>query len=191
MKGIDTQLAGVPVITDLDNDHHIDPFQLERVHLHNKILDMFQLPKATKERNILDDVFHFTPSLDYCDNEVQAEILRHHYTNEFVHPVKGEFLRDYCEDSVIHKIVDDQPATYRGKDGAIDAWHDLSSYIKESSAFDLKHVSVCRNHAQVNWEAEVNEPKHMIVYGRDTFTFDNANHISMQTTVALSQKDGA
>jgi hypothetical protein len=82
------------------------------------------------------------------------------------------------------------------------AWQDLNSYISSSNngpssctTFDLKHISVCQGHAQVNWVAEVNhgdEPnnhKKKTVYGTDSFTFDKTNHISMQSTVAMSEKD--
>ena len=187
MKGIDTELASISAAA---NTHHhpIDPSELERIHLHNKILDMFHLPPMEK-KDVLDEVFHFAPSLDYCDNEGQKEVLRHHYRSEFVHPVKQEILKDYCEDSIIHKVVDEQPSTYRGKNAAINAWHDLNSYIRGPCKFDLQHISVCRNHAQVNWKAEVTEPKHLTMYGTDSFTFDDTNHITMQTTVALSEKE--
>jgi hypothetical protein len=190
MKGIETQLANA---ASLDFNQHtpIDPSQLERVHLLDKMLDVFQLPKTKQKASILDEVFHFQPSLDFCDNEAQVAVLRHHYENEFVNPAvkEEELLKDYREDSVIHKVVDDQPSTYRGKNGAMIAWQDLNSYMKGPCTFDLKHISICQGHAQVNWVAEVNEPNHKLVYGTDSFTFDKTNHISMQSTVAMSDKD--
>lgn len=189
MKGIETQLA---ISASLDSCQHtpIDPSQLERVHLLDEMLDMFQLPKAKQNKSILDEVFHFQPSLDLCDSKAQVAVLRHHYENEFVNPVnKKELFKDYREDSVIHKVVDDQPSTYRGKSGAMNAWQDLNSYMNGPCTFDLKHISVCQSHAQVNWVAEVKEPNHKIVYGTDSFTFDKTNHISMQSTVAMSEKD--
>jgi hypothetical protein len=198
MKGIETSS------TSLDNSNLIDRYAREVAAL-DAILyqheDMFYLPPAAhKEKRVLDELFDdMTTSphvVDYCDNEDQIEVLRHHYINEFggnhknVKEEEAEVLRDYNANSIIHKVVDDMPSTYRGRDGAIDAWHDLSSYLEGPCNFDLTHVKVCKNHAQVNWTVECNtKSKHKTLFGTDSFTFDDTNHIVMQTTVALSKED--
>lgn len=197
MKGIDlnsvspfNSAAAASNIIDLPSG---DPSfarvrNLER--LRQELDEMFQLPKPDKDKkSVLEEVFGgFDSTVDYCDNTSQINILRHHYVNEFGRQEgEEEVLKDYRDDSVIHKVVDDMPSTYRGRNGAVNAWHDLSSYLQGPlTHFDLTHISVCRNHAQVNWKAECSEPKHMTLYGTDSFTFDDTNHIIFQTTVALS-----
>ena len=160
--------------------------------LRAQLRDMFQLPPPDKDKkNVLDDVFGgFNSSIDYCDNDAQVEVLRHHYLNEFGRTEGDEeVLKDYRDDSIIHKVVDEMPSTYRGRNGAVSAWHDLTAVFQGPCHFDLTHISVCRNHAQVNWKAECSGSKHTTLYGTDSFTFDDTNHIIMQTTVALSDKE--
>ncbi|CAB9521457.1 expressed unknown protein [Seminavis robusta] len=163
--------------------------------LRSKARDMFHLPPMDKKQSVLDELFQFSSSVDYCDNEHQVEVLRHHYINEFgssdtdSSTTEEEVLKDYLDDSVIHKVVDDLPSTYRGKSGAVHAWHDLAAVMKGPCTFDLTHVSVCRNHAQVNWKAECSKPNRRTIFGTDSFTFDDSNHIKMQTTVALSNQE--
>jgi hypothetical protein len=156
--------------------------------LRHRARDMFQLPPMQHQKKVLDEIFQFTSSLDFCDNQAQVEVLRHHYFNEFsTDHNEEEVLKDYRDDSIIHKVVDDMPSTYRGRSGAVHAWHDLTAYLQGPCKFDLTHISVCRNHAQVNWKAECTQSQdHKTVLGTDSFTFDETNHIKMQTTVALS-----
>ena len=177
----------------------------------DRIRNMFQLPPAENtNKKLLDELFDgmtSTPDgvVDYCDNPAQIEVLRHHYSNEFggttttgnassAQNQEREVLKDYNEDSIIHKVVDDMPSTYRGREGAITAWHDLSSQYLQGGPcqFDLTHIKVCHNHAQVNWKAEIGSDDaaaahHKTLFGTDSFTFDDKNHIKMQTTVALSE----
>ena len=163
--------------------------------IRSNISDMFQLPPPDRNRkSVLDEIFEeFTSSaVDYCDNNAQFEVLRHHYLNEFGLEREGEeeVVKDYNKDSIIHKVVDDTPSTFRGPSGAVHAWHELHSYLQGPCHFELHHISVCRNHAQVDWTAETSKPKqpHLTIHGTDAFTFDDSNHITMQTTVALSDK---
>ena len=219
MKGIDVQLASSTtaaaannIIFDTATGVHTNGSELEAIHhLRTRMQDMFQLPSAlanNDKKRILDELFEGTPAcvVDYCDNEQQIEVLRHHYLNEFAaasgsqqQHQEAEVGKDYRDDSVIHKVVDDTPSTYRGRHGAVDAWHDLSAYLHGPCKFDVTHISVCRNHAQVNWKAECSSPensnnnnnnnKHTALVGTDSFTFDDSNHIKMQTTVALSETE--
>ena len=165
---------------------------LDVLRTRQRIADMFHLPPMdpTRHKNVLDELFDVTNStIDFCDNEAQIEVLKHHYTHEFS-GTDQEVSKDYRDDSIIHKVVDDMPSTYRGREGAVHAWHDLSSHLdlkRGSCNVDLTHISVCRNHAQVHWKAE-STADHMVLFGTDSFTFDDTNHIKMQTTVALSEK---
>jgi len=188
MKSIDTTTESLTSFTTNAEFGLVDILQTR-----NRIADMFQLPPMDNQanKNALDNLFDATSSsIDYCDNEAQMDILKHHYMNEFS-GTDEEISQDYLDDSVIHKVVDEMPSTYRGREGAVHAWHDLSSHVdfkKGSCKVDLTHVSVCRNHAQVHWRAESTvEPG--ILIGTDSFTFDDTNHIKLQTTVALSEKD--
>lgn len=141
--------------------------------------------------------------VDYCDNPSQVEVLKHHYNSEFGSAnvataatadktcskkaqAVQEVLKDYREDSIIHKVVNDTPITYRGLDGAQKAWEDLCDLLQDNVRLDLQHMNVWHNHAQVDWKAELLS-SHKTIYGTDTFTFDEKdNHITSQTTVALS-----
>ena len=188
MKAIDIPLAA-SIANPTTHEELAELFDVLRTR--HRIADMFQLPPMENQRNILDELFDVTnSSIDYCDNEEQIAVLKHHYTHEFSGS-DVEILKDYRDDSVIHKVVDDMPSTYRGAEGAVHAWHDLNSHLdlKRGSIcnVDLTHISVCRNHAQVQWKAE-STADHMVLFGTDSFTFDDTNHIKMQTTVALSEK---
>jgi ketosteroid isomerase-like protein len=156
--------------------------------LRHRARDMFQLPPMQNQKTVLDELFQFTSSVDYCDNKAQVEVLRHHYLNGFsTDHTEAEVIKDYRDDAIIHKVVDDMPSTYRGRSGAVHAWNDLTAYLQGPCKFDLTHISVCRNHAQVNWKAERTQSHdHKTLIGTDSFTFDETNHIKMQTTVALS-----
>eukprot|EP00980_Cylindrotheca_fusiformis_P016062 scaffold4736_cov105-Cylindrotheca_fusiformis.AAC.11 len=93
----------------------------------NKFRQTFKPQKNT----VLDEIVEeFTSTVDYCDNDAQKEVLKHHYLNEFGIPKDEEVVKDYRRDSIIHKVIDDMPSTYRGQTGAVDAWHDLTSYMK-------------------------------------------------------------
>lgn len=187
MKPIDFPLAA-SIANPTTNDELAELFDVLRTR--HRIADMFQLPPMDNQRNILDEIFDMNNSaIDYCDNEEQIEVLKHHYLHEFS-GTDQEISKDYRSDSVIHKVVDEMPSTYRGREGAVHAWHDLSSYLdlkRGSCNVDLTHISVCHDHAQVQWKAE-STADHMVLIGTDSFTFDDTNHIKMQTTVALSEK---
>lgn len=161
-----------------------------RNHISGMFHSQFPPTNTDTNKNLLDDLFASTgtnSSIDFCDNKAQMKILKHHYLHEFS-GTDEEVLKDYQEDSIIHKVVDEQPSTYRGREGAVHAWHDLSSHVdlkRGSCKVDLTHISVCKNHAQVHWKAESTvEP--VVLFGTDSFTFDDTNHIKLQTTVALS-----
>jgi len=210
MKGIETSLGSSNannLLESLQTTTTVTTDTTTTTTNSNKALDalrnMFQLPPyQNTNKKLLDELFDGMTSapsgvVDYCDNPAQIEVLRHHYTNEFGAASAGssssqetEVLKDYNEDSIIHKVVDDMPSTYRGREGAITAWHDLSSHLQGGPCqFDLTHIKVCHNHAQVNWKAEIGSDasKHKTLFGTDSFTFDDTNHIKMQTTVALSE----
>ena len=136
------------------------------------------------DRKILleDDIFH--PRIDFSDNEAQAQVIRNHYLNEFGKHSVDLVLNDYSDDSVIHELIDNAPTTYHGKQGVRQMCRDAARFWTK---FELEHVAINHNHAQVIWKAET--PTHSKVVGTDSFTFDKDNHITSQTIVALSQDD--
>ena len=161
-----------------------------------------------------DDELHVASAVDYCDNPKQLDVLKHHYNVEFTHcphggsgneDVAAEVKQDYVGDDddnnlVIHKLMDNMPTTYRGCDASIHAWKDLVLSLEDGNHegihLDIQHVKICQNHAQVIWKAEQascegnTSPKHPnIIYGTDSYIFDNNNHIRKQTIVAVSQKE--
>jgi len=129
---------------------------------------------------VLEDPLHVLSVIDCCDNDAQREVLRHHYTAEYACK-RPSLKEDYCQDTVIYKVLDGMPSTYRGADAARGACADFPKR-------DLQSVSICQNHARVNWEAEDAE-HHKIVVGTDSFTFDDSNHIKTQTIVAMSREE--
>ena len=50
---------------------------------------------------------------------------------------------------------------------------------------ELEHIAVNHNHAQVIWKGET--ASHAKIVGTDSFTFDENNHITSQTIVALTK----
>lgn len=153
-----------------------------------------------------------TIHVDANDNNRQMDIIKHHYDSEF--GANGfaldEIVKDYHDDSIIHKVIDDQPCTYSGREGARKAFQDMISYVQvaptkgddhdnprnhdlHSDVVKLQHISINRNHAQVIWRAETTASNdggsNKVIVGTDSFTFDPSdNHITSQTTVAMSME---
>jgi len=146
-------------------------------------------------------MFDWEPDkVDVSDNAAQVEVLKHHYSNEFGPDGSvDELVKDYADDSVIYEVIDDKPKSYHGRSGARKAVEDMRSMLpsgttkehndEDKSKFDLQHIKVNHNHAQVIWKAET--PKHTTIFGTDSFTFDEDNHIRSQTIVALSQESSS
>ncbi len=140
------------------------------------------------------------PPIDCSDNDVQLQVIQHHYLKEFEtddedmknDPVDSqqnhirEVIKDYAPNSVIHKVLDDVPTTYRGRRGVEEMCREIYGQLK---SIELEHVAVDHNHARVIWKGETKGPSHTTIFGRDFFTFDNQNHIVSQTIVALTQQD--
>ena len=128
-------------------------------------------------------------AVDFSDNPAQLQVIRHHYQSEFGHAkANAELLQDYRPDSVVYQVVNDQPTTYHGLEGARQSCQGIASLLNNGEP-DLQHVSVHDNHAQVVWKAETSN--HETVMGTDSFTFDQDNHIQSQTVVALTEKSGS
>lgn len=134
------------------------------------------------------DILGWRQQLDYSDNPDQVRVLKHHYLNEFGHHISlSEVLKDYSENCTIHLVVDNQPQTFHGRDGARQAFlqlfnlvpHDLSHHI------EFEHIAIDHNHAQVVWKAEI-PSQDKIIRGMDSFAFDQDNRIVHQSIMALS-----
>ncbi|KAG7370185.1 hypothetical protein IV203_027931 [Nitzschia inconspicua] len=134
------------------------------------------------------DSLDWNRKLDCSDNPDQVRVLRHHYLNEFGHHISlSQVLKDYSETCTIHHVVDNQPQTFHGQDGARQAFlqvfnmvpHDLSHQI------EFEHIAIDHNHAQVVWKAEIPSENKMI-RGMDSFAFDKNNRIVHQSVMALS-----
>jgi hypothetical protein len=132
----------------------------------------------------------FLPDLpiDYSDSDPQMQVLLHHYLNEFDGNKNHleEVARDYDPDSVIYEVVDNSPKAYRGRQGVEQMCRDMLGKVKN---IELQHVAVNHNHAQVIWKGET--LSHSTILGTDSFTFDDQNHITKQTIVALTEENGA
>ena len=88
-------------------------------------------------------------NIDVSDNAEQVQVIKHHYTNELGRERSlDELLKDYREDSVIYEVIDDKPATYRGRDGVRKAVKDLFALLHvgdnedELPIVDLQHIKV-------------------------------------------------
>lgn len=139
------------------------------------------------------------PPIDCSDNDVQLQLIQHHYLSEFDSEKSGdgvknspgsigqhirEVVKDYAPNSVIYKVMDEIPTMYRGRRGVEEMCREIYGQLEN---IELEHVAVDQNHAQVVWKGETKGPSHTTIYGRDFFTFDDKNHIVSQTIVALSQ----
>ena len=143
-------------------------------------------PEGTARKGALfEDILDSHPMVDYSDNEAQSQVLWHHYLNEFGSKISlNEFLKDYSTNTVIHEVVDSVPHTYHGRQGARQAFRDMFALLPHDiTHFELEHVAVNHNHAQVVWKAET---PHHYIRGTDAFTFDEDNRIEAQSIVALS-----
>lgn len=141
------------------------------------------------------------PPIDCSDNDVQMQVIQHHYLNEFDtddgddatssnHGSPQDHIRqvvkDYAPNSVIHKVLDNVPTTYRGRRGVEEMCREIYGQLQ---SIELEHVAVDHNHARVIWKGETKGPSHTTIFGRDFFTFDEHNHIVSQTIVALTQPE--
>jgi hypothetical protein len=135
---------------------------------------------------LFEDIFESHPTIDYSDNPAQTQVIKHHYMSEFgKHISLAEVTKDYSEDVVVHEVVDNVPHTYHGKPGVRQSFRDMFYKIPhDTSHFELEHIAINHNHAQVIWKAET--PTHGIIRGTDSFAFDKDNRIESQTIVALS-----
>jgi hypothetical protein len=171
---------------DLMSDNQMTPYRLP----------FLAFPQIMRQvRNpILPD-----PPIDYSDNDRQMEVIAHHYLNEFNEGHIREVMEDYNQDSVIYEVLDEVPKTYYGKRGVRKMCKDVLGKVKN---IELEHVSVNRNHAQVVWRGETttqddgdggddlhHHHHHHTIVGTDSFTFDENNHITSQTIVALTQQE--
>jgi hypothetical protein len=106
--------------------------------------------------------------------------------NEFGHHISlHEVLKDYSDTSVIHEVIDNVPKTYKGRDGAKQAFRDMYRKIPhDTSQFEFEHVAIDHNHAQVVWKATLGDNK--IVRGIDSFAFDENNQITNQSIMAIT-----
>jgi hypothetical protein len=121
-------------------------------------------------------------SIDESDNDSQSQVVKHLYENL-------EDENEYTKDAVIHQVLNDVPTTYRGKNGihrALLTGDTLLHSLKEAKSIHIDHFAVNHNHAQVTWSAETS---HKILVGTDYITFDDTNHITCRTIVALTQGD--
>ena len=122
--------------------------------------------------------------VDYSDNELQKIVLEHHYLSEFDEHHIREVVKDYNSDITIHEVLDNIPKTYHGKRGVRKMCKDILGKLQN---IELQHIAVNHNHAQVIWKGETSS--HQTIVGTDSFTFDEDNHISSQTIVALTQEE--
>jgi hypothetical protein len=138
---------------------------------------------------LFEDIFESHPTVDYSDNAAQTQVIKHHYMSEFgKHISLAEVTKDFSEDAVVHEVVDNVPHTYHGKSGVRQSFRDMFSKIPhDTSHFDIEHIAINHNHAQVIWKAET--PTHGVIRGTDSFAFDKDNRIESQTIVALSCKE--
>jgi hypothetical protein len=144
----------------------------------------------------VEDIFQSHPkSLEVSDNPIQTSVIRHHYWNEFgKHISMTEVLKDYADDCVIHTVINGTPASYHGHDGVKNVFKDLYRRIPhDASHFELEHIAVNHDHAQVVWKARLQgdpvDGTTSFIRGTDSFAFDSADsgsRIKHQTTVALT-----
>ena len=67
----------------------------------------------------------------------------------------------------------------------VQSFRDMFSEIPhDRSKFEMEHIAINHNHAQVIWKGET--PAHGIIRGTDSFAFDKNNRIKSQAIVALS-----
>jgi len=126
----------------------------------------------------------------------QTQVIKHHYMSDFgKHISLAEITKDFSEDAVVHEVVDNVPHAYHGKSGVRQSFRDKSG-VRQSfrdmfskiphdrSKFEMEHIAINHNHAQVIWKGET--PAHGIIRGTDSFAFDKNNRIKSQAIVALS-----
>lgn len=142
--------------------------------------------------DVNDIAFDWHPeNIDVSDNAKQMKVIKHHYLNELGQGISiNELLKDYRDDTVIYELINDKPTTHRGLDGVSEAMKDLFVLLhtdddKEHPKVDLQHIKVNQNHAQVIWKFETSHQN--VVYGTESFTFDENDRIKSQSIVALSQ----
>lgn len=166
---------------DLMSDNQMMPYRLPfRVvlpHIMKEMRNPLILPGAAAAA--VND-----PLIDYSDNDHQLEVIAHHYLNEFNEGHIRDVMEDYNHDSVIYEVLDQVPKIYHGKRGVKKMCKDVLGKVKN---MELEHVAVNHNHAQVIWKGET-EDSHAAIVGTDSFTFDENDHITSQTIVALTQE---
>jgi hypothetical protein len=120
--------------------------------------------------------------IDQCYNYEQMKIVQDHYVNEFggLSHHLAKVVRDYKSDSVIHKVIDGVPHTYKVKRGVVQMHQDMD----DLENFYIQHVAVNHNHARTFWQAR--SPNTGIVMGMDSFTFNDRIQITKHTSVVLS-----
>jgi hypothetical protein len=139
------------------------------------------IPQASQTNIVFGEIFH--PEIDdTCDNEEQVRVLKDHYLNEFSKHSVDKMLQDYSSEPTLHEVLDGKPATYHGKEGVRHFYKDIAKWTHDS--VDLQYMAVNHNHAQVFWTGETD--KHETIVGTDSFAFDDQNHITSQTTVAMT-----
>jgi hypothetical protein len=147
-----------------------------------------------------------TRQLDCSDNKEQVRILQHHYQNEFGRHISlSQVLKDYSETCTVHQVIDNQPHTFHGRDGARQAFlqlfnlvpHDFLALQQQQQqqqnhyhyqghhSIEFEHVAINHNHAQVVWKADI-PSQSKVIRGMDSFAFDDNNRIVHQSNMALS-----
>lgn len=191
--------SGTEQIADAIQNSYQDGFMSRRADL-EAILDAVRgFPSQILSGETADSIdFDWHPeTVDLSDNKRQLAVIKHHYNSELTHAhAIDEVMKDYCDDAVIHEVMDDVPATYHGQNGIRRSVKDFMKMLhaQDSSEeegegrpkVDLQHIKIHQNHAQVTWKAET--PQHTQIFGTDAFTFDENNRIKSQSIVALSQE---
>mmetsp|Transcript_13592 Transcript_13592/g.19819 ORF Transcript_13592/g.19819 Transcript_13592/m.19819 type:complete len:203 (-) Transcript_13592:582-1190(-) len=137
---------------------------------------------------LFEDIFESkSSSIDYSDNRAQVRVIKHHYMSKFGNHISlQEVMKDYSNDVVIHEVMDNVPKTYRGHDGVRQAFRDMYYKVPhDTSHFEFEFIAVDHDHAQVVWRAVI-PGKDVVIQGMESFAFDEDNHITNQSIMAIS-----